>query len=95
MYFNFGQKARGSRSMGRQFTRGTEEVRVPPPKSVVEIICNAIFISAKIDFFFFFFLPREGWKREKESKMKSFKGSFNILKEKNKFYYFQSRQKIL
>lgn len=41
--------------MGRQLTSGAEEVRVPQLKSVVQIICNAIFISAKVGFFFFFF----------------------------------------
>lgn len=69
MYFNFGQKAKGSRSTGRQLTRGAEEVRVPQLKNVVQIICNAIFISAKVGFFpslsfFFFGLGRGGRGRE-------------------------------
>lgn len=64
--------------MGRQLTSGAEEVRVPQLKSVVQIICNAIFISAKVGFFFFssplFFFSWEGWKGEKELKMESLKG---------------------
>lgn len=37
MHFNFGQKAKASRSAGRQRARA-EEVRVPQLKSVVQII---------------------------------------------------------
>lgn len=55
MYFNSGQKAKGSRSMGRRLTRGDEEVRVPHLKSVVQIICNAILIFATVGVFFLYF----------------------------------------
>lgn len=52
MYLNFGQKAKGNQSTSRQHA-GAEEVRVPPLKSVVQIVWNAMFMSAKTDFFSF------------------------------------------